>query len=130
MGKTKTTRSKESFILGPSKPLGQTQLPTLRDVLAHELPLRHHLEEVDGGTSGKGTFKEKFGTILPTADYLAWNPSFKAISEGEEICISDEVASDLSSDQKYMFLAVKSIRQGTVSDQLKILTPGPIFHAR
>ena len=71
------------------------------------------------------------GKLLPKVEDLEWNPRFKKVSDGPGLPdISEEVAADLSSDQKLLFLAFESVRSGEIRVELYSLTPGPISHSR
>ena len=83
------------------------------DLHTNELGLRHLFETVDGPTSGSNSFKGPIGKSLSTAENLQWNSNFEQISDGPSYPnLSDEVLSDLSTDQKYLFFAGKSVRDG------------------
>jgi hypothetical protein len=66
----------------------------------NELPWRHIFIDLDGPTHSKSTFKGVIGRILPKVKELEWNTKFKKVTDGPGLPnISDEIASDLSSDQ-------------------------------
>ena len=44
--------------------------------------------------------------------------------------LTEEVASDMSSDQRILYLAFESVRNGEIREELYSLTPGPISHFR
>ena len=97
----------------------------------NELPWRHVFVDIDGPTDSKNTFKGVIGKLLPKVEDLEWNQRFKKVDDGPGLPpISDEVAADLSSDQKILHLAVDSVRSGKIRVELYSLTPGPISHSR
>ena len=97
----------------------------------NELPLRHLLEKKDGPTSGSNSFKGPVGKSLMKMDEWAWNPKFTPIKNGPELpVLPEKVLNDLSSDQKYLYLAASSIKTGKIDRKLLHLTPGPICHSR
>jgi hypothetical protein len=56
---------------------------------------------------------------------------FKPIVEGDGLPeLSQEVLSDLSRDQQYLFNIIRGIREGSVSSNLARKKPGPINHSR
>lgn len=92
---------------------------------SNELPLRHLIDELDGRTSGPRGFVGPIGKQLlkcETKDVV----SFKSIPS-ESISIEN---SDLSTDQKYLLDIYNAVREGEVTDQLAIRSPGKMHHAR
>jgi hypothetical protein len=97
----------------------------------NELPFRHVFVEIDGPTDSKNTFKGVIGKMLPTVEELEFNPKFKKIIEGPGLpTIAEEVANDLSSDQRLLLLVFESVRTGIIKKELHSLCPGPISHSR
>jgi hypothetical protein len=97
----------------------------------NELPFRHVFVEIDGPTDSKNTFKGPIGKILPKVEELEFNPRFKKITEGPGLpTIAEEVANDLSSDQRLLLLVFESVRTGVIKKELHSLCPGPISHSR
>ena len=97
----------------------------------NELPLRHVFVNLDGPTSSNNTFKGVIGKILPRVEDLDWNDKFEKVQVGPGLSeLSEEVASDLSSDQRMLFLAFVSIWNGQTRIELYSLSPGPISHSR
>ena len=97
----------------------------------NELPLRHLVEYLDGGTSGKETFKGQIGKTLANVQDWEWNYAFSPISQGPDLpFFPEKVFNNLSSDQRFLYLAGKSIRSGRLEEKLLHLTPGPLCHSR
>ena len=97
----------------------------------NELPLRHLFQALDGSTSGNNSFKGPIGKSLPHVEDLEWDENFTPISEAPPLPdLDDQVFNDLSSDQKYLYLAAKSIQSGKIDPRLRNLKPGPISHSR
>ena len=97
----------------------------------NELPWRHVFIDIDGPTDSKNTFQGVIGKLLPNVEELDWNPRFKKFDEGPGLPnISEELASDLSSDQHLLFLVYQSVKTGTIRPELYSLTPGPVSHSR
>ena len=97
----------------------------------NELPWRHVCIDIDGPTDSKNTFKGVVGKLLPKVEDLEWNTNFKKVTDGPGLPnISDEIASDLSSDQLILFLCYDSVRTGKIRVELYSLTPGLLSHSR
>ena len=97
----------------------------------NELPWRHVFVDIDGPTDSKNTFKGVIGKLLPKVEELEFNNRFKKIDDGPGLPdITEDVAADLSSDQKMLFMTFQSIRTGIIRPELHSLTPGPISHSR
>ena len=85
----------------------------------NELPLRHLFQAIDGPTTGNNSFKGPIGKSLPHVDDLEWDENFTPILDTPPLQELDEkILSDLSSDQKYLYLAAKSIQSGKIEPQL------------
>ena len=77
------------------------------------------------------SFKGPVGKLLPLVADMVWNDKFKPGTAGPGLGeISDDVFRDLSSDQKYLRLAVTAVMTGVIPDQLKSLKCGPVCHSR
>ena len=97
----------------------------------NELPLRHIFVHLDGPTSSNNTFMGVIGKLLPQVEDLDWSGKFDQVQLGPGIPdLSEDVASDLSSDQRMLYLAFVSIWSGKIRVELYSLTPGPISHSR
>ena len=96
-----------------------------------ELPLRHLIGKLDGPTLSNNTFSGKIGKLLPTATDLDINPNFIPIRVGPPLLpLTDEIISDLSTDQHYGYMMVNAIRSGVVPQRLPMLDVGPVNHSR
>ena len=94
----------------------------------NELPFKHLFELIDGKTSGPESFKGEIGKkITEDLTNLAVVP-FKKIY-GSFHLIPDNVFSELSSDQKYLYSTCLSIQSGDVSNEISKNSPGNIHHA-
>jgi len=91
----------------------------------NELPLRHLMKELDGGTSGPEHFAGLIGKQLVGCELLDI-VNFEAV-QAPEINIDKK---DLSCDQKYLLSMFKAVRSGFVSAHLASQKPGPVNHAR
>ena len=97
----------------------------------NELPWRHVFVIIDGPTDSKNTFKGVIGKLLPKVEELEFNPKFKKITAGPGLpIILEEVADDLSSDQRLLLLVFQSVSSGIIKKELYSLSPGPISHSR
>ena len=97
----------------------------------NELPLRHIFVFVDGPTSSNNTFKGVIGKLLPHIEELDWCVKFEMLQIGPGMPeLTEEVAADLSSDQRMLYLVFVSIWSGEIRVELYSLTPGPISHSR
>ena len=97
----------------------------------NELPFRHVFVFIDGPTDSKNTFKGVIGKLLPKVEELEFNPRFKKVTAGPDLpTILEEVANDLSSDQRLLLLVHQSMRTGIVKKELYSLSPGPFSHYR
>ena len=88
----------------------------------NELPLRHVFIEIDGPTDSKNTFKGAIGKLLPKVEEFDFNPRFKKVTDGPGLpSISENVAADLSSDQRLLYSAFQSVRTGVIRPELHSL---------
>ena len=109
--------------------LGRKLLWVLCLLHLNELPLRHIFVELDGPTSSQNTFLGVIGKLLPQVEELDWR-KFDKVRVGPGLSeLSDEVAADLSSDQRMIYLAFLSVWNGEVRVEFYSLSPGPISHA-
>ena len=92
----------------------------------NKLPLRHLVQKLDGPTSGSASFKGLIGKMLADVEELEWDKNFLPIAEGPKLCLKPQIFSDLSTDQKYLFLSVSSIRQEKIVKNLKHLKADPL----
>ena len=69
--------------------------------------------------------------MLPKVQDFDLLQEFPKIDVGEDLPdLSEDVVTDLSSDQYMLFLAWESVRSGKLRKELLSLTPGPISHSR
>jgi hypothetical protein len=92
---------------------------------ANELPLRHLLKHVDGGTSGPRAFTGPIGKELSGCEHLP--PVAFAPIEGH---LQDINRVDLSTDQRYLYEMCKSVSKGHCSLPLSRRDPGALSHSR
>jgi len=91
-----------------------------------ELPLRHLMQKLDGGTQGPDVFSGIIGKALKTCEQL---PVVQFCAIMFENCLSLDGA-DLSTDQQYMYDMCQAISTGQCSPDLALRKPGPIVHSR
>ena len=97
----------------------------------NELHQRSLNENLDGPTSSDTGFSGPLGKALEKVSTLELNPAFESIVTSEDLPpMPDEVAKDLSTDQKHSFKLWNAIRTGIVSVELDSLACGKIDHAR
>ena len=69
--------------------------------------------------------------MLPKVQDFDLLQEFPKIDVGEDLPdLSEDVVTDLSSDQYMLCLAWESVRSGKLRKELLSLTPGPISHSR
>ena len=86
--------------------------------------------KLDGPASGANTFARSIGQAIQSCETKPI-AKFKPIVEGDGLPeLSQEVLSDLSRDQQYLFNIIRGIREGSVSSNLARKKPGPINHIR
>lgn len=93
-----------------------------------ELPLRALLKHLDGATTGPTSLAGSIGKRLKDCEKLPV-VTFDKINF---VCSAnlDVNAKNLNTDQKYLYDICSAISNGTVSEQLKNRTIGPISHSR
>uniref|UniRef100_UPI00358F4A34 uncharacterized protein n=1 Tax=Myxine glutinosa TaxID=7769 RepID=UPI00358F4A34 len=97
----------------------------------NELPLRHLIIALDGKTLSNNKWTGNIGKMLDTATELEIDPSFTKLSIGEPlISLSDNVLTDLSTDQAYGYKITQAIRTGELPTDLALLEIGPVSHSR
>ena len=97
----------------------------------NELPWRHIFVALDGPTSSHNTFLGVIGKILPNVEDLEWSAKVEKVQLGPGLPeLPEDVAADLSSDQRILYLAFMSVWTGVIRVELYSLTPGPISHSR
>jgi hypothetical protein len=93
---------------------------------ANELPLRHLVQKLDGGTRGPSVFSGAIGKALPNCEEL---PVAHFNSIEFENCPPVD-GSDLSTDQKYLHDMCQAISSGHCPESLAMQKPGPVVHSR
>ena len=93
---------------------------------ANELPLRHLMQKLDGGTQGPNVFSGFIGKALQTCEQL---PVVQYSTIMFENCPTVDGA-DLSTDQQYMYDMCIAVSSGQCSPDLALQKPGPIVHSR
>ena len=112
---------------------GERVLWAICQLHLNELPLRHVFQDIDGKTDSRNTFKGPVGKLLPNVENFSLRSTFQPIGselKDQTITLPECIVSDLSSDQKMMYFAWKSVLEGTLNIDLLSLTPGPLSHAR
>ena len=112
---------------------GERLLRSICSLHLNELPLRHGFQDIDGKTDSRNTFKGPIGKLLPNIENFNLRISFPSVGSNisnETVSLSEAIVSDLSSDQKFLYLAWKSVIDGKLNPDLLSLSPGPISHAR
>ena len=95
---------------------------------ANELPLRHLVQHLDGGTAGPNRFSGPIGKAMANCENLPVI-KFAAISN-EFPKIDIEVIKDLSTDQRYLWDICQAVTNGNCSTSLSKKHPGKMSHAR
>ena len=113
------------------KLLGQWLIWVVCGLHINELHQRSLNENLDGPTSSDTGFSGPLGKALEKVSTLELNPAFESIVTSEDLPpMPDEVAKNLSTDQKHSFKLWNAIRTGIVSVELDSLACGKIDHAR
>lgn len=92
---------------------------------ANELPLRHLLQNLDGGTKGPCTHSGPIGSLLPACEKMPvvqFEPIQTDLPQLNE--------RDLSTDQQYLFQMCKAVGEGICSTSLAEKNPGKMAHSR
>lgn len=92
---------------------------------ANELPLRHLIQHLDGGTSGPKAFSGPIGKSLANCENLPVVRFVLISSEFPEIDTKD-----LSTDQRYLWDICQAVKNGNCSSDLSLKHPGKLSHAR
>lgn len=92
---------------------------------ANELPLRHLMQELDGGTEGPETFSGEIGKALK---HCTKYPVVKFKARDCELPLITK--KDLSTDQRYLYDMCNAISSGSCTDRLSKLQPGKMCHSR
>ena len=95
----------------------------------NELPLRHLIIAMDGPTTGVSSFSGPIGKEIQTCHEME-PVSFEAIKNSNFPSVPESVISKLSNDQRYILEITYAVMNGSVSERLKKLKPGPVNHSR
>lgn len=93
---------------------------------ANELPLRHLLQKLDGGTHGPKAFSGDIGRALMNCETL---PVVSYVPIPLAMCPNME-SIELSTDQKYLYSICIAVAIGACSSDLALQKPGPVCHSR
>lgn len=95
-----------------------------------ELPLRALVTQLDGPTTGPNSYSGPLGKRMKACDNLDI-ANFKAIDFPCSV-IMEDIAKNLSSDQKYLFEMCMAVSQGSDNFPLQLAkrSIGPICHSR
>ena len=111
---------------------GERLLRAICSLPLNEVLVRHIFQDIDGKTDSRNTFKGPIGKLLPTVENFSLKTVFQSVGSpscDDSVCLPEDVVSDLSSDQKMLYLAWTSVLQGNLNPDLLSLSPGPISHA-
>ena len=92
----------------------------------NELPLRHIIQKLDGGTTGPKAFTGPIGRLLSNCEELP-------VVDFEPIVFQtcpDLTSVDLSNDQRYLYDMCQAVSSGKCSADLALRKPGPVVHSR
>lgn len=92
---------------------------------ANELPLRHLLKHIDGGTSGPRAFTGQIGKAMLGCENLPL-----VVFEPIEVHLPDMNGVNLSTDQQYLYEMCHSVSKGFCSIPLSRRDPGALSHSR
>jgi len=92
---------------------------------ANELPLRHLLQELDGVTSGPRSFSGLIGQAMSLCENMPVVSYSQIIVE-----LPKHVATDLSTDQQYLYEMCDAVSTGVCSESLSRRDPGTLSHSR
>ena len=115
------------------KKLGRRLIWLICALHTNELPLRHLVKQVDGGTASGSSWSGPLGQMLSRVNDLPINSKFQPIhvsAEAQLISLSDDVVQDLSADQRYGYRMVVAITNGDLPTDLAVMKTGPLCHSR
>lgn len=113
------------------KLLGRKLFWGICNIHTTELPLRHLIEILDGPTSSDTGFQGPVCSLLSKVNEMEYNPSFKALPEGEDLIgIPKKVLEKMSTDQKSCYKLVEAVKAGHLPPGMQEMLPGKQSHAR
>jgi hypothetical protein len=95
---------------------------------SNELPLRHLFEYLDGSTTGPRSYSGPVGTLLQQCDKMPLAEFQKMECDIPQL--PDNVVSDLSTDQRYLYEMCQAVASGTCSEALLHRSPGKLVMSR
>ena len=97
---------------------------------SNELVLRELFRELDGKTSGPGSFTELLGKAASGSVHRLTPVKFSPVSVPAELALPDSVIADLSSDQLLLYQLYRALQTGNIAPKETCEKIGPMNHAR
>jgi len=97
---------------------------------ANELNLRAVFSQLDGVTTGPKSFSGLIGRAAAGAVETLPVVDFEPIDGGNVSEMTQEILSDLSSDQAILYSLARSVQTGCISDRTAKMKIGPLNHSR
>lgn len=97
---------------------------------ANEIPMKTLIIKLDGGTTGRNSFKGPIGKALATVDNIPIVRFKKFVGVEPLPRLPDDVYKKLSNDQKYLHNVVNALISGKFSQDLSRLKIGELNHSR
>ncbi|KAF0293505.1 putative diacylglycerol O-acyltransferase [Amphibalanus amphitrite] len=110
------------------KRAGLTTPPNLM-LHSNELVLREVFQNLDGKTSGPGSFTGPLGKAADGSVHRLSPVKFRPVS-GPELDLPDNIIADLSSDKLLLYQLTRAVRTGNISAKEACKKIGPLNHAR
>ena len=95
----------------------------------NELVLREVFRELDGKTSGPGSFTVPLGKAARGYVHRLSPVKFRPVS-GPELALPDSVIADLSSDQLLLYQLTRALQTGNIAPKEACKKIGHLNHAR
>ncbi|KAF0296969.1 hypothetical protein FJT64_000554 [Amphibalanus amphitrite] len=96
---------------------------------SNELVLREVFQNLDGKTSGPGSFTGPLGKAAGGSVHRLSPVKFRPVS-GPELDLPDNIIADLSSDKLLLYQLTRAVRTGNISAKEACKKIGPLNHAR
>lgn len=98
----------------------------------NELPLRHVMKNEGMETTGANSFRGEIGDLIKDeVNLYEVNEGFEVLNCGCELReIPEDIVTDLSKDQKYLYRIVKMIVSGELNHDVLKQVIGPVNHSR